>query len=176
MINKFLAILALLLGGAMTVAQAAPATQHHEFDLGNDPDGYDRSVNLIHHGGFSDTFDFTLTEPADAYGAGSYTTQKTRIGTTFDISDFTLSLFRAGLASTLLSAAEGRNFAILDNYELGAGDYYYTVSGNVLGNRPGKYDFRVDVLPVSEPEPYALMLAGLGLLGVAARRKAKAQA
>jgi hypothetical protein len=45
---------------------------------------------------------------------------------------------------------------------------------------PGSYNatlsFYAEVTPVPEPETYAMMLAGLGLLGVMARRRKQAQA
>lgn len=174
--NKSLAIVAITLSSMLTAAHAAPTNHAKIFELGADPVGYDKSVNIPHTGFFKDTFEFKLTALSDVYGAGSYTTQKTRFSTIFDISDFTISLFAEGDPNTLLGSIDTKNYGMLDVYSLGAGDYFYTVSGSVMGSHPGKFDFRVDVLPVPEPETYALMLAGLGLLGVAARRKAKQQA
>jgi hypothetical protein len=173
--NKSLAVAAFTLSSAFNAAYAAPTNPAETFNLGTDPAGYDASVALAYPGAFSDTFEFSLTQPSDAYGAGSYTTQKARFSTIFDISDFTLSLFRSGDGNTLLGSTSAKNFGTLDAFNLDSGNYFYTVSGNVLGKHAGRFDFRVDVLPVPEPETYALMLAGLGLLGAAARRKAKQQ-
>lgn len=157
----------------MGAANAAPASTK-VFDIGVNPSGYDKSVN-VHTGSFVDTFKFSIDQTSDAFSAGSYTTQIAR-KTVFDISDFTISLFRDGVTDTLLASSGAKNSVSLNAFDLTAGDYFYTVSGNVLGTKPGKFDFRVDVLPVPEPETGALMLAGLGLLGFVARRKAKSQA
>lgn len=54
---------------------------------------------------------------------------------------------------------------------LAAGSYYVQVTGSVLSNAAGKYSASVALAPVPEPETYGMMLAGLGLLGVAARRR-----
>ncbi|GKS69249.1 hypothetical protein W03_12530 [Nitrosomonas sp. PY1] len=57
---------------------------------------------------------------------------------------------------------------------LEAGQYYLDVSGN-LGNSAsvGKYSVALQTLPVQEPENYAMLLAGLGLVGLSARRRKK---
>jgi hypothetical protein len=47
--------------------------------------------------------------------------------------------------------------------------------GNPMGSATGRYELTLtaqgNLAPVPEPETYAMMLAGLGLLGVAARRR-----
>ncbi|WP_317205306.1 FxDxF family PEP-CTERM protein [Janthinobacterium sp.] len=55
---------------------------------------------------------------------------------------------------------------------LSAGSYFLKVEGNVIGNGGGTYGGDLTVSAVPEPETYAMLLAGLGLLGFAARRKA----
>jgi hypothetical protein len=57
---------------------------------------------------------------------------------------------------------------------LAAGNYTLTVAGNVIGTGSGvkgTYTGLVEVMPVPEPESYALFLAGLGLMGFIARRR-----
>jgi len=54
---------------------------------------------------------------------------------------------------------------------LAAGNYYLQVEGSVIGKAGGKYSGDIAVSPVPEPETYAMMLAGLGLLGFSARRR-----
>ncbi len=52
-----------------------------------------------------------------------------------------------------------------------AGDYYYQVTGVVMGSKGGGYQLFSEVSPVPEPETYAMFLAGLGLLGFSVRRR-----
>ena len=55
---------------------------------------------------------------------------------------------------------------------LNTGSYYYLVSGTATGTSGGLYTIASALQPVPEPETYALMLAGLGVVGfVAARRR-----
>lgn len=51
------------------------------------------------------------------------------------------------------------------------GNYSLNVAGNKTGTRTGSYAGNIAVSPVPEPGIYAMMLAGLGLLGFSARRR-----
>lgn len=59
----------------------------------------------------------------------------------------------------------------ISNYNLAAGSYWLEVSGEVVGSGMTKYYGSLALAPVPEPETYAMMLGGLGLLAVAARRR-----
>ncbi|MBJ7311436.1 FxDxF family PEP-CTERM protein [Rugamonas sp. CCM 8940] len=55
---------------------------------------------------------------------------------------------------------------------LAAGSYYFLVSGNVVSNTGGAFGANGSVLSaVPEADTYAMLLAGLGLLGLVARRR-----
>lgn len=62
------------------------------------------------------------------------------------------------LAQTWLSGLHDSSFAVTGNYSIGL-------------LQSGKYQDVVTVTPVPEPETYAMMLAGLGLMGFVARRR-----
>ena len=67
----------------------------------------------------------------------------------------------ASLAQTWLSGLNNASYAVTGNYNIGL-------------IQSGKYQDLITVSPVSavpEPETYAMMLAGLGLMGFAARRR-----
>lgn len=57
---------------------------------------------------------------------------------------------------------------------LAAGDYYVQVSGSLVSNTSGSYAGNLNITLVPEPQTYAMLLAGLGLVGVAARRTKRA--
>lgn len=54
---------------------------------------------------------------------------------------------------------------------LPAGDYVIKVTGNANGSHGGTYGFAMTMVP--EPETYAMLLAGLGLVGFATRRRSE---
>ena len=58
---------------------------------------------------------------------------------------------------------------------LAAGSYYLKVSGNVVSNTGAAFSANGSLVSaVPEPSTYAMLLAGLGLLGFMARRRQKA--
>lgn len=54
---------------------------------------------------------------------------------------------------------------------LAAGSYFYKVTGQVDGPVGGSYLLSSSLVPVPEPETYALMFAGLGVIGLLMRRR-----
>jgi len=52
-----------------------------------------------------------------------------------------------------------------------AGNYFLQIDGYVASAAGGSYSGILAVTPVPEPETYGMLLAGLGLLGVMARRR-----
>ena len=63
-------------------------------------------------------------------------------------------------------------------FDLGAGTYSLVVGGATYdgagtnaGNRAYGFGATVAVAPIPEPETYAMLLAGLGLVGAVARRR-----
>ena len=49
--------------------------------------------------------------------------------------------------------------------------YYYTVTGTANGGVGGAYSFIASASPIPEPGTYALMLAGIGVVGFMAFRR-----
>ncbi len=73
--------------------------------------------------------------------------------------------------STLYATFSGNNATNLIG-NLAAGQYHLDISGH-LGSaaQVGQYSVAMQALPVPEPETYAMLLAGLGLVGFSARRR-----
>ncbi len=113
-------------------------------------------------GAFTDVYEFSPT-----LTFGSFDTVLPSIGTSAASNiDFTFADFN-GHALTLNSSGP------LESAYLGLtsfnGPLTLTVSG--LSGATASYSGSLNVVPVPEPESYALMLGGLALLGVVARRR-----
>lgn len=171
--NKSKAILsALALAAASFGAQAADIS-HPEEMLTWDADNtvfFGANFGSRNAGNtFTDKYSFSTSV------AGTLTGDVWSIGgsdvTGLSINDF--SLYDAGgklLGATQLSSGnvDNWNFSYAN---LAAGSYYVLISGSALGNGAAKYTADLALAPVPEPETYAMMLGGLGLLAFTARRR-----
>lgn len=57
--------------------------------------------------------------------------------------------------------------------QLDAGNYFIKITGNAVGGAGGMYVASISAQPVPEPDTYAMMIAGLGLVAGIARRKSR---
>jgi PEP-CTERM motif len=85
-----------------------------------------------------------------------------------------LSLFSAD--GTLVSTGTQLETGATDQWRLTTGalsgsGYYLQVEGKVLSQAAGAYTAGLTVSPVPEPATYGMMLGGLALVGVVARRR-----
>lgn len=90
------------------------------------------------------------------------------------LSQVNFELFDATNTSVAMWNTSGDNSSYTHFESLAGGDYSFSVYGDQPGVGFGVYDMTVSV-PIPEPETYAMLLAGLGLLGVVARRRRELQ-
>ncbi|MES2319166.1 MAG: FxDxF family PEP-CTERM protein [Pseudomonadota bacterium] len=79
-------------------------------------------------------------------------------------------------AGALVSAGSMVSTGVQDIWTLSAnslatGNYYLQVSGSLVSNTSGAFGGSVMLNPVPEPATYGMMLAGLGVVGLLARRR-----
>jgi hypothetical protein len=153
---------------AATVLAAASASA---FAVGPGPLGAIDNMpiaisNIVPMGIFQDVYSFTLVNPGDLSGS------VTAINfIPYNILGLTVTLQDSSFAVIGTDATPSTGFTFSN---LAAGTYALNVLGFATGSSGGFYSGGMIATTVPEPETYALMLAGLGIVGfVAARRRAQ---
>ena len=175
-------LVAVALTGAFGIAQAQTTAIDSpgdlSYDLGANPTSANAYVVTHDTGSFSDTYTFTLSQESDTVTSAVALQQPSIGGGGFDynIEGGTFGLYSDadgdGMGGTLISSTTfGSNNTSLTANSVAAGSYYWMVAGNANGDLGGIYNFTTNTAPVPEPETYALMLAGLGLLGFVGKRR-----
>jgi len=134
-------------------------------------------------GGFIDDFLFTLpANGGSGYSVVNFPLSIPGLGN-FNILLTGMALFSDADATpwngneTLLnSVAGGPNSLGLTFGATGGGNMILQVSGTANGSLGGLYNGAISVSPVPEPETWAMMLIGAGLVGFQLRRRAKQSA
>lgn len=76
--------------------------------------------------------------------------------------------------TTFQSAGNGDYLALPANTYFSAGNYTLKIGGSATGTQGGMYMVGAVTTPVPEPETWAMLLVGMGLVGLRVRQKAKA--
>ncbi len=119
----------------------------------------------------SDVITFSIPGTSDI----SSTTVANNLMSVLNITGGSVSLYHEmGATDTLLGSysfdgTTGSTWHTMTN--LMAGDYYYQITGTATGSSGGFYSISSTVTPVPEPETYAMLLAGLGVVGSLYRRR-----
>ncbi|MET0267769.1 MAG: FxDxF family PEP-CTERM protein [Duganella sp.] len=128
---------------------------------------------------FSNLFTFTVGDTSQTSGAisASFTRTQDLVINSFDVytSGGTL-VIKGDTEGISTHTQENDNWFLPENSFLTAGNYYLKVTGQVLGAQGGTYGGSMNITPVPEAETYAMLLAGLGLVGFVGRRKAAKKA
>ncbi|SEP35797.1 FxDxF family PEP-CTERM protein [Nitrosovibrio sp. Nv6] len=133
--------------------------------------------------GFSDIFTFTVAEPNLGVSASVVDIPLSVSGFTFDTALATMSLVYAGADNTIGGGDDTVLQSVVlpspgnseDNLNLTwetpivSGMHYLNVTGVTGGTEGGIYAGAIAAVP--EPETYAMLLAGLGLMGAVVRRR-----
>lgn len=158
------------------------------YDLGNlGPPGIGTVVATQNKvADFSDDFKFSINSDAAVYGNAADTVKfSLELNQDLGIDNWQVELFKSDntLVSTWLNSPSSNTLTNKGSFSfasLSSGSYYFRVTGSVRGLVNGSASYAVTLLTlknataVPENDAYAMMLAGLGLVGFAARRKISA--
>ncbi|MFL6672776.1 MAG: FxDxF family PEP-CTERM protein [Massilia sp.] len=130
---------------------------------------------------FSDLFTFNVGSSFDS--AASLTSSYLNTALTKDLLITGFSLYKydpvsmnilgtaiAGINNTGTGAHPTDAWS-LSAYGLGSGAYAIRIDGQVVGNGGGAFGGDLAIAAVPEPETYGMLLAGLGVMGLLARRR-----
>ncbi|MBA5637706.1 FxDxF family PEP-CTERM protein [Duganella sp. LX20W] len=167
---------------AVTVAHSAQATV---IDISSAPSAIALAPNGTAHFGdkfknnlkndiFADHFTFTTTGTTKLDLILTSTSTSALNG--LNITGF--SLYKAGgalaVAGTQVQTGATDKWTLGDA-NLAAGSYYVQVSGNVVSNTGGAFAGNGTISAVPEPEGYAMLFVGLGLIGLVKQRRKSAR-
>lgn len=140
----------------------------------------------LNGGAFTDIWSFTVTEPLYSSGVltnlqielpnGSYWYNITGLSVSLYSGVSTLDpTYQPGDTSTLLDTLTAVNGTFKGQGYYVPGEYFFQISGTATGIAGGQYVFTATTAPVPEPETYAMLMAGLGVMGAIAVRRKKAK-
>jgi len=179
-------LVALALAGAFSSAQAATISLSggdFPYNLGADPTD-DNAYSVTHDvGSFTDVFTFSLTSAVSDTISSAVSLLLPGLNgdaSSYEINNGSLSLWSdpegngaGGADVQIASTSYGDANGVLAVNGVAGGNYYWAVSGDAVGAKGGVYLYSANTAPVPEPETYAMMLAGLGLLGFVGKRRMK---
>lgn len=157
------------LAAASALVLASVGSQAASYDWGAH-DLLESALGLTGGGLVYDTYKFTLT------GTSTVASSVSSLGTLVPASYSLFAVGSDGLVGTADDVATpyAWNFGgapTVHSVTLGAGTYYYTVFGVAPGAAAYSLNSAATAVPVPEPETYAMLLAGLGVVGFVARRR-----
>ena len=153
-----------------TLAVAAAPALAATYNIGTlpvAPTVYSNTAS-VSPGAFSDTYNFLFPMLGSQASASAVSIQLSGL---LDIGNLKVELFDA--SNTFIAGGAMGTSSSVNNVPLvGGASYYYKVTGTATGALGGTYAFIASAAPIPEPGTYALLLAGLGVVGFLARRRA----
>ena len=120
---------------------------------------FENTGKVSKSGSFLDTYTFTL--------GGESVVDATFLSRNINFGSY--SLFDGTGMTSLYSSSFGGQASFSNSWTLDVGVYSFAIGG--MAGSAGSYSLVASTTPVPEPETYAMLLAGLGIIGFVARRR-----
>jgi hypothetical protein len=161
---KLKSLVAALALGMSGMASAASLTETATFNLSitDLPDTYAVVESFSTGRSFMHTWNFDFASAADVTGM----LWDMQIGGAYNINNFMVNLNGSGWTSL-------PGDMLFGSATVPAGTYALGIKGDVVGAYGGAYSLSFAAVPVPEAETWAMILAGLGLVGLRARKQMK---
>lgn len=151
---------------ALTTVSAQAATQN----AGTLGSYY--TVFTVVPGSFADTVNFSIAAPSVLTGTAANLKLSFGSFSILDIAGLTVNVWNNSHPYGTYNFGSFAGGAGSYTFNLPtAGDYHIDITGTATGASGGTYGVALSAAPVPEPETYAMLLAGLGVMGAIARRR-----
>jgi hypothetical protein len=156
-------IIASALAAGMSGAQAAD----YAFAMPLNPElPFSAAVPVFGAGLFADNWSFTAPATAATVSGAAISVNLTPY---WNIEGILIELYDSA-DMLIATGATGTGTAITGASVMGGADYYFKVTGDVAGAPNGFYTFTA-VSAVPEPGTYAMLMAGIGIVGLLVMRR-----
>lgn len=165
-------------GVALAVAVSALTAGYAQattVDAGSISGSYSTVFNVLPGTSFADTVNFSIAAPSAL--TGTATSLRLNFGSLslWDIAGLTVNVWNNSHPFGTVNFGSFAGDASSYTFNLpSAGNYHVDITGTATGSFGGTYAVGLQVAAVPEPETYAMLLAGLGVMGAIARRRKQA--
>lgn len=133
-------------------------------------DALEIGSNFALSGSLFDTYSFTLGSQS-VVTSGAIVSFGNLVGAAYNLYSFGADGIMGTGDDVGLGAWTFNSTAATHALTLGAGSYFYTVSGGAMAPAAYSISSAVAAAPVPEPETYAMLAAGLGAIGFVVTRR-----
>ena len=156
-------------------ALAAGSAQAVTKNAGTISGNYTTVFNVSPGVTFDDTINFSIAGPSTLTGTAASLTLSFGTLSLLDIAGLEVNVWNNShpYGSTNFGSFAGGTGSYTFNLPT-AGNYHVDITGTATGAFGGTYAVGLQVAAVPEPETYAMLLAGLGVMGAIARRRKQA--
>jgi hypothetical protein len=156
-------------------AFAAGTAQAATVNAGTISSSFSHVFNVASGASFADTINFSVAGPSTLTGSAASLTLSLGSLSLLDIAGLTVNVWNNShpFGTTNFGSFAGGPGSYTFNLPT-AGNYHVDITGTATGAFGGTYAVGLQVAAVPEPETYAMLLAGLGVMGAIARRRKQA--